>query len=157
VTKDGLILTNKHVVSEPDATYTIITGDNEEFVGKVLAIDPLGDLAIIRAVTKDGKSLTDRVPVEFINDSKSVDVGTFVIAMGNALAEFQNTLTFGIISGLGRTIQAGNQGGGNVEQLNGLLQTDAAINPGNSGGPLVNLDGKVIGINTAIAAGANGL
>lgn len=77
--------------------------------------------------------------------------------MGNALAEFQNTLTFGIISGLGRTIEAGNQANGDAEQLSGLLQTDAAINPGNSGGPLVNLDGQVIGINTAVASGANGL
>lgn len=157
ITKDGLILTNKHVVSEPDATYTIITGENEEFVGKVVAVDPLTDLAIVRAVTKDGKNLTDRTPVEFISDSKAVDVGTFVIAMWNALAQFQNTLTFWIVSGIGRSIQAGNQAWGNVEQLSWLLQTDAAINPGNSGWPLVNLDGKVVGINTAVAAWANGL
>ncbi len=157
ITKDGLILTNKHVVSQPDATYTVITGDNEEFSARVVAIDPMTDLAVVQALTKDEKKLTDRKIVEFVKDTRSVDVGSFVIAMGNALAEFQNTLTFGIISGLGRTIEAGNQAGWNVEQLTGLLQTDAAINPGNSGGPLVNLDGKVVGINTAIAAGANGL
>lgn len=145
-------MTNKHVVSEQNATYTIITGENEEYTGKVVAVDPLSDLAILRAVTKDGKVISDRKPVTFVHDAKMVEVGSFVIAMGNALAEFQNTLTFGIISGLGRTIEAGNGANGDTEQLSGLLQTDAAINPGNSGGPLVNLDGQVIGINTAVAA-----
>lgn len=111
ITKDGLILTNKHVVSQPDATYTVITGDNEEFSARVVAIDPMTDLAVVQALTKDEKKLTDRKIVEFVKDTRSVDVGSFVIAMGNALAEFQNTLTFGIISGLGRTIEAGNQAG----------------------------------------------
>ncbi|MBP8017035.1 trypsin-like peptidase domain-containing protein [Candidatus Gracilibacteria bacterium] len=157
ITKDGLILTNKHVVSNQNASYTIITSNNEEYVGKVLVFDPMTDLAIIKAITKEGKELNNFPTVKFINDSKSIEVGSFIIAIGNALAEFQNTVTFGVISGLERTIEAGDQTGRSSEVLSGLMQTDAAINPGNSGGPLVNLDGKVVGINTAIAAGANGL
>ncbi|MCK9272214.1 trypsin-like peptidase domain-containing protein [Candidatus Gracilibacteria bacterium] len=156
VTKNGLVLTNKHVVSDPNASYTIITSSNEEFEGKILALDPSNDLAILKAY-KVGKEITINNPVSLINDTKSIEVGDFIIAIGNALAEFQNTTTFGMVSGLGRTIQAGDQMSGSSEQLSGLIQLDAAINPGNSGGPLVNLSGQVIGINTAIAAGANGL
>ncbi len=91
-------------------------------------------------------------------DSQSqVEIGSFVVAVGNALAEFQNTVTFGVVSGLGRQIEASSGNSGDVEALSGLIQTDTAINPGNSGGPLVNLQGRVVGINTAISAGANGI
>ncbi|MDD5197888.1 MAG: trypsin-like peptidase domain-containing protein [Candidatus Gracilibacteria bacterium] len=157
VTREGLVLTNKHVVSDPVASYTIITAGGEEFTGKVLSFDPTNDLAIMQTYDVDGKKLTDREPVSFIDNASSVEVGDFLIAIGNALAEFKNTVTFGVISALGRTIEAGDMGTRETELLTGLIQTDAAINPGNSGGPLVNLDGKVIGINTAIASNATGL
>ncbi|MDP2104122.1 MAG: trypsin-like peptidase domain-containing protein [Candidatus Gracilibacteria bacterium] len=157
ITKDGLILTNKHVVSDQTASYTVITATGEEYIGKVLLFDPKMDLAILQAYTTDGKKLSDRIPVSFIEDTDSVEVGDFVIAIGNALAEFKNTVTFGVVSALGRTIEAGDNMTQGTELLTGLIQTDAAINPGNSGGPLVNLDGKVIAINTAIAANASGL
>lgn len=157
VTKDGLVLTNKHVVSDPSASYTIITSAGEEFNGKVLAFDPTTDLAMVQAYDASGKKLSGRNPVAFVDASDSMEVGDFLIAIGNALAEFKNTVTFGVVSALGRTIEAGDVGSQETELLTGLIQTDAAINPGNSGGPLVNLDGKVIGINTAIASNANGL
>lgn len=157
INRDGLILTNKHVVGDPQGEYTVITSDNREFVGKVVAFDPTTDLALVQAYGTDGKKITNSTPVELTDNSATLSVGDFVLAIGNALAEFQNTVTFGVVSALGRSIEAGDQGSGNSEQLSGLIQTDAAINPGNSGGPLVNLDGKVIGINTAIAANATGL
>ncbi|MDD2487369.1 MAG: trypsin-like peptidase domain-containing protein [Candidatus Gracilibacteria bacterium] len=156
ITKNGLILTNKHVVSDTNASYTIIEANGDEYEGKVISLDPTNDLAIIKAY-KSGKEINDAIPVSFVNETSSIQVGDFIVAIGNALAQFQNTVTFGVISGLGRNIQAGDQIGGSVEQLSGLIQTDAAINPGNSGGPLVNLSGEVVGINTAVAEGANGL
>lgn len=132
VTKDGLILTNKHVVADPAATYSIITASNEEFIGKVLALDPTTDLAIMQAYSGD-KKLTDREVVSFIEDTASIEVGDFLIAIGNALAEFKNTVTFGVVSALGRTIEASDLSNSEMELLTGLIQTDAAINPGNSG------------------------
>lgn len=156
VTKDGLILTNKHVVSDPGATYTIITASNEEFTGKVIATDPTTDLALIQAYSSE-KKLEWRTVVSFVEDTNSIEVGDFLLAIGNALAEFKNTVTFWVVSALGRTIEAGDIWGADTELLTWLIQTDAAINPGNSGWPLVNLDGKVIGINTAIASNSTGL
>lgn len=94
VTKEGLVLTNKHVVSDPSASYTIITASGEEFTGKVLAFDPTTDLAIVQAYDADGKKLADREPVGFIDNTESLEVGDFLIAIGNALAEFKNTVTF---------------------------------------------------------------
>lgn len=91
------------------------------------------DLAILQAYATDGKKLSDRTPVSFIEDTSSVEVGDFVIAIGNALAEFKNTVTFGVVSALGRTIEAGDNSTQSTELLTGLIQTDAAINPGNSG------------------------
>lgn len=157
VRKDGYVLTNKHVVSDPQATYAIVLSNGEELEGRVLSFDPTTDLAIVRAYRKDGKPYSSAVPVSFLPRSADLSVGSFVIAIGNALAEFQNTLTFGVVSGLGRSIEAGDQSGGGSEQLSGLIQTDAAINPGNSGGPLVDLSGRVVGINTAVTQGANGI
>ncbi|EKE29297.1 MAG: protease Do [uncultured bacterium (gcode 4)] len=157
VKKNGTIITNKHVVSDPNASYTVITSNNQEFVGKVLAIDPTTDLAVIKATTKDWKELNDTPAVNFVEDSSNVEVGNFVVAIWNALAEFQNTVTFWVISGLWRSIEAWDGAWIWTEQLTGLLQTDAAINPGNSWGPLVNLNDEVVWINTAIAAWANGL
>lgn len=94
VSKDGLVLTNKHVVSDPNASYAIISAGGEEFTGKVLAFDPTTDLAIVQTYDVDGKKLTDREPVSFASDTTSLEVGDFLIAIGNALAEFKNTVTF---------------------------------------------------------------
>lgn len=133
ITKDGLILTNKHVVSDPQASYTIISASGEEFTGKVLSFDPSNDLAIMQAYDVAGKKLTDRESVNFAKNGNTLEVGDFLIAIGNALAEFKNTVTFGVVSALGRTIEAGSMGTNEMELLSGLIQTDAAINPGNSG------------------------
>ena len=145
------------MVSDPNASYTVINSNNQEYVGKVLAIDPTTDLAVIKATTKEWKELNDTPAVNFVDDSNQVQVGNFVVAIWNALAEFQNTVTFWVISGLWRSIEAWDSTGFWTEQLTGLLQTDAAINPGNSWGPLVNLNDEVVWINTAIAAWANWL
>lgn len=157
IDKKGRIITNKHVVWDSNATYSIITSNNEEYVGKVLAIDPTTDLAIVQATTKDGKELNNTPAVKFIDSSKTTEVWDFVLAVGNALAEFQNTVTFWVISGLGRSIEAWDQATQSSERLTWLIQTDTAINPGNSWWPLVNLNEEVVWINTAIAAWANWL
>lgn len=155
VRKDWLIITNKHVVSDPNAEYSVITSDNKEYVWKILATDPTTDLAIIKAYTKDWKDVDNIPTINFINDTKDAQVWDFVVAIWNALAEFQNTVTFWMISWLGRSIEAWSQNGLWTEQLSWLIQTDAAINPWNSGWPLINLDWKAVWINTAIAAWAN--
>ncbi len=142
VSADGLILTNKHVVSEGQ-TFTVITSDGKQYKNaKVVATDPSNDIAFLKV---DGSGLT---PVE-LGDSDKVEVGQTVVAIGNALGQFQNSVTTGVISGKSRPITASS--GVSAEKLTGLFQTDAAINPGNSGGPLVDIDGKVIGMNTAVA------
>jgi serine protease Do len=151
IEKDGLILTNKHVipVSIDGVKITLSDGTVYEDVD-VVGRDPLNDLALLKI--KNPKNLT---PAK-LGNSSSVRTGEKVIAIGNALGQFQNTVTSGIISGIGRPIEA-SDGSGDSEQLTNLLQTDAAINPGNSGGPLVNFNGEVIGVNTAIAEGAEGV
>lgn len=155
VTSDGLVVTNRHVVDDPDADYSIIMSDGREFKGEVVDKDPSNDLALIRIKAKDGGSVSS-LPVVAFGDSDALKVGQRVLAIGNALGEYQNSVTAGIVSAKGRTITA-NDGRGGAESLSGLLQTDAAINPGNSGGPLINLDGQVIGVNVAIAASANNI
>lgn len=151
INKEGLILTNKHVIPEgvDDVVVTLSDGTSYENVA-VVGRDPLNDLALLKI--KNPKKLT---PAK-LGNSDSVRTGEKVIAIGNALGEFQNTVTSGIISGVGRPVLA-SDGNGASEQLSNLFQTDAAINPGNSGGPLVNFNGEVIGINTAIAEGAEGV
>jgi serine protease Do len=131
VRKDGTILTNKHVVSDPNAEYTIILSDGTEYRAKVLGLDPVNDLAVIQIDANEKKE--EFIPLPIIADTQEVQIGQFVIAVGNALAEFQNSVALGIVSGKDRSIEA------EGTQLTGLLQTDAAINPGNSGGPLLNL------------------
>ncbi len=143
VTSDGLIITNSHVVAENDAEYTVITDSGDNYKAQIKAIDSTNDLAII-------KIEADNLPVASLGYSDTVDVGQQVIAIGNALGEYSNTVTSGIISGINRTITAGTYGSLNYETLEGVIQTDAAINYGNSGGPLVDLAGNVIGVNTAI-------
>jgi serine protease Do len=146
VTSDGLIMTNRHVVDDANATYTVVTSDGKSYPAKVVSRDNTNDIAFVRI------SASGLKPVE-LADSGTVKVGQRVIAIGNALGQFQNTVTEGIVSGLSRGVTAGDNSaiGGNSEDLQDLLQTDAAINPGNSGGPLVNLEGQVVGINTAVA------
>ncbi len=143
VSSDGMIVTNKHVVDQVDADYTVITNDGEEYEASVLARDPVYDLAYLKIEGQDFSYL------EFA-DSDQIKLGQSVLAIGNALDEFRNTVTSGIISGLNRTLMAGT-GNGTSEVLEQAIQTDAAINPGNSGGPLLNLDGQVIGVNTAMS------
>ena len=143
VSEDGMILTNKHVVLDQEADYTVLTNDGKQYPARVLAKDPFQDLAILKI--EDSNSF----PIVKLGDSDKLQIGQSVIAIGNALGEFQNTVSVGVISGLGRTITA--SGGGMVETLEDVIQTDAAINKGNSGGPLLDLKGEVIGINTAVS------
>ncbi|MFH0776450.1 MAG: trypsin-like peptidase domain-containing protein [Patescibacteria group bacterium] len=149
ISKDGMILTNKHVVADTEADYTVIFSDGTKFDAEVVTRDPTSDFAVLKIKEPGDKKFT---PVEFVANADAVKVGQFVVAIGNALGQFDNTVTLGIISASGRSITAGDNFG-SAENLSQLLQTDAAINPGNSGGPLVNLEGKVLGINTAIASG----
>ncbi len=156
VSPDGLVLTNKHVVSDKTADYTVLTNDGKKYQAKVLALDPVLDLAVIKIQAQDSKN--PEIEVKFkpikIGDSAGIAIGQGAIAIGNSLGQFSNTVSVGVISGLGRTITAsGSQGF--TETLEGIIQTDAAINHGNSGGPLLNLKGEVIGINTAMATGAD--
>lgn len=148
--KDGLILTNKHVVADPDAEYTIIAQNNKRYQARVLARDPINDVAILK-VEANG------LPWLELGNSNTLELGQTVIAIGNALGTFQNTVSTGIVSGLSRFIQAHDSNSGSIQKLRGLIQTDAAINPGNSGGPLVDIDGRVIGINSAIIFGAQNI
>jgi S1-C subfamily serine protease len=158
VSEDGLVVTNKHVISDEEAEYTVIMNDGKTYFAEVLSKDPANDLAVIQLFEDEerNKKVSGLTAVK-LGDSDTTKVGSQVLAIGNALAEFENTSTAGIISAKGRQITAGNQQGGDSSLLSGLLQTDAAINPGNSGGPLVNIAGMVIGVNTAVASDANGI
>jgi len=145
ISADGYILTNKHVVPTGASKLTVVLADGTTYDDvSVVGRDPLNDIAFLKI--NGAKNL----PAVELGDSDAVQPGQQVVAIGNALGEFRNSVTSGIISGKGRPIQAAD-GSGASEQLENLLQTDAAINPGNSGGPLVTLDGKVVGINTAIS------
>lgn len=149
VTKEGLILTNKHVVQGGE-TFNIYTPDNKEYKdAKVIAVDKFNDVAFLLV------DANDLVPAT-LGNSDQTEVGQTVIAIGNALGQFQNTVTTGVISGKSRPIVA-SSGNGSSENLTNLFQTDAAINPGNSGGPLVNIEGQVIGMNTATAGSAQNI
>ncbi|KKS65600.1 MAG: 2-alkenal reductase [Parcubacteria group bacterium GW2011_GWB1_42_6] len=150
VSQDGMILTNKHVVEDESAKYTVLTNDGRRFEAKVLAKDPVQDIAIIK-IDQTG------LPVLKLGNSDNVKVGQTAIAIGNALGEFRNTVSVGVISGLGRSIEAVTGRGFSAEQLEGVIQTDAAINSGNSGGPLLDLNGEVVGINVAVAQGAQSI
>ncbi len=150
VDKNGLIVTNKHVVSDTASKYQILTSSDKTYDVVNIYRDPLNDIAILKV------SATDLNPVT-LGDSGSLEVGQFVIAIGTALGQFRNTVTTGVISGLGRGITAGSAFQGFVEKLDNVIQTDAAINPGNSGGPLLNSSSQVIGINTAVASGGENI
>lgn len=157
LTSDGLIMTNRHVVpvGTTDISVTLSDGtvyDDVKLVGRTSSRDSL-DVAFIKISDTKGKSLAAAT----LGDSSAVKVGDPVVAIGNALGQFQNTVTSGIISGYGRSVQASSSDGTDSENLDDLFQTDAAINEGNSGGPLVNLDGHVIGMNTAVASDSQGI
>jgi len=148
ISEDGMILTNKHVVEDKEASYTVFTNDGKKYDAKVLARDPVQDIAIVQIKAAG-------LPTVMLGNSDGNRLAQTVITIGNALAEFRNTVSVGVISGLARTITA--DAGSQSERLEGVIQTDAAINPGNSGGPLINLRGEVIGINTAIVTGAQNI
>jgi S1-C subfamily serine protease len=143
VTQDGYIVTNNHVISDPDAVYTVVTDDGQEFPATIVATDPFQDIAILDV---EGEGYA---PVS-LGDSSKVVPGQTVIAIGNSLSEFYNTVTKGVISGLDRSVVAYDYDGSD-SIIRHAIQTDAAINPGNSGGPLINLLGEVVGVNTAIS------
>jgi len=149
ITADGYIVTNKHVVSDSKAEYTVFLNDGTKYPAKLIAQDPLEDFALLKI------EATNLTPLA-LGDSNKLQLGQTVIAIGNALGEFQNTISVGVISGLNRSVTASGDGL-KPEKLSNLLQTDAAINRGNSGGPLLNLEGKVIGMNTAIVASAQNI
>jgi serine protease Do len=149
VSKDGLIVTNKHVVSDQAADYTVMMSNGKKYDAKVKAIDPTNDVGILKIEASD-------LPVLDLGDSDNLQIGQTVIAIGNSLGEFRNTVSKGVISGLKRNVNAGS-GMGQSELLSQVIQTDAAINPGNSGGPLLDIQGKVIGVNVAMAQGAENI
>jgi len=150
ITSDGLIITNKHVVSSEETEYTVVMADGKSYDAEVKSRDPYNDLAVLKI---DAKNL----PVVDLGDSDQMQVGQWVVAVGNALGQYNNTVTAGIVSAKNRDVETTATSSSAAETLSDMLQTDAAINPGNSGGPLVNLAGQVVGINTAIASDAQGI
>lgn len=152
VSNDGLIVTNRHVVADEEARYSVLLNDGTVYTVDVLALDPQLDIAILKINEPIKTALTH---VRF-GDSESLRLGETVVAIGNALAEFRNSVSVGVVSGLSRSIVA-SDGRGRSENLDQVIQTDAAINPGNSGGPLLNLKGEVIGINVATSRGADNI
>ena len=150
VSENGYVFTSNHVVSDTTADYTVILDPKHKYPAKVLSRNPINDIAVLKI---EG----ERFPYLEMADSNKIELGEEVVAVGNALGEFTDTLSAGIVSGLSRFITAFGGIENQMQNLRGLIQTDAAINPGNSGGPLVNMDGKVIGINTAMIAGAQNI
>jgi serine protease Do len=150
ISEDGYILTCNHVVADPEADYTIIVDPEHKYPAKVIARDPLVDLAILKIEAKN-------LPFLALGDSDKVQLGEEVLAIGNPLGEFEDTISAGIVSGLSRKITPSGSPFFKSSTLRGLIQTDAAINPGNSGGPLVNMKAEVIGVNTAMILGAENM
>ncbi len=150
VSSDGMIVTNRHVARDRRAKYSVFLQDERQFDAKVLDIDPVNDLALLKI---DGQGFP-KLELAANDDPR---IGQTVIAIGNALGKYTNTVTRGILSGVNRSLDANDDLNGGQEHLEDVLQTDAAINAGNSGGPLLNLQGKVIGVSTAIEQGAHGL
>ncbi|MEK7615157.1 MAG: trypsin-like peptidase domain-containing protein [Patescibacteria group bacterium] len=142
VSADGYLLTNRHVVDQKDAQFFVVMNDGKELPADVVDVDPFQDIAVIHVKGEN-------FPVATLGNSSQIRIGQTVIAIGNALSEFRNTVTKGVISGIHRRVTSGSQV--NAEVIEQAIQTDAAINPGNSGGPLINLRGEVIGINTAVS------
>lgn len=157
ISEGGIVVTNRHVIPGGSSKVSITLSDGTtlsdvSIIGRTSASDSL-DVAFLKINNSKGKKLK----AVTLGDSSKVEVGDKVVAIGNALGQFQNTVTSGIISGHGRSVQAGDGSSSQTETLQDLFQTDAAINQGNSGGPLVNMNGEVIGINTAIAGNAQNI
>jgi serine protease Do len=151
ISNDGLVITNKHVISEPNANYSAFDQYGNKSAVTVMARDPIHDVALLKM------DLPKKFSVATLGTSDKLHLGQTVIAIGNALGEFQSTVSTGVVSGLSRLITAISDMSGHQERLRGLIQTDAAINPGNSGGPLINIHGEVIGINAAVVFGAQNI
>lgn len=152
VDSSGIILTNKHVLDDPKAEYTVILDDGQKYPAKILSRDPINDVAIVKVSTEIKK-----LPTIKLGDAAKLELGQGVIAIGNALGIFKNTVSVGIVSGLSRSISAQSDPAAPFQEMRGLIQTDAAINAGNSGGPLVDQNGLAIGINTAVVFGAQNI
>ena len=148
ISTNGYILTNRHVVSDTSATYTALLSNGTQKEGKVVYRDTQNDIALLKIEGVNFKAVS-------LGDSNTLKLGQTVIAIGNALGEYSNSVSVGIISGLNRSIEAGD--GRVSEKLAGIIQTDAAINPGNSGGPLTTLEGEVVGINVATLSGSSNI
>lgn len=142
VSEDGYVLTNRHVVDEKGGVLFVVTNDGKELPAKLIDTDPFQDVAVLQV---EGSGF----PTVSLGNSENIQIGQTVIAIGNTLSEFRNTVTKGVISGINRRVSAGSAAAADV--IEQAIQTDAAINPGNSGGPLINLRGEVIGINTAVS------
>lgn len=153
VSSDGLIVTNRHVVSDSEARYSILMNDGKAYAVEVLARDMQLDIAVLKIT-----DLPSDVKLSYLSfgDSEKLKLGQRVVAIGNALAEFRNSVSVGVVSGLARSITATDDAG-RSENLDQVIQTDAAINPGNSGGPLLNIQGEVIGVNVATSRGADNI
>jgi serine protease Do len=145
--KSGIIITNRHVVIDPEAEYSVILNDGKKYKAEILTRNPINDIAIIKIEEKN-------LPFVELGDSSNLELGQTTIAIGNTLGIFRNTVSIGVVSGLSRNIQAIDAIEQSTQNLKGLIQTDAAINPGNSGGPLSDIEGKIIGINCAMVFGA---
>lgn len=150
VDSNGLILTNKHVIADKKSEYAVVTADGKKYKAEVTALDPINDVAIL-------KIQANGLPTINLGDSSHLDLGQTVYAIGNALGIFQNTVSRGIVSGLSRAVAAQADMNSPIQELRGLIQTDAAINPGNSGGPLIDENGKVVAINAAVVFGAQNI
>lgn len=155
VSQEGLLVTNKHVVSDSNGKYFVITSNEKKYTVQRIYRDPFNDVALLKIDPAENSG--ENLKAVVLGDSTKLQVGQFVIAIGTALGEFRNTVTTGVISGLSRGISTGNPYEGSAERLDNVIQTDAAINPGNSGGPLLNSKGEVIGVNTAVAQGGQNI
>lgn len=149
ISSDGLIVTNRHVVAQEDANFTVLLNDGMEYTAQVLDRDPVLDVALVKIAGSN-------FPYLDLADSNTLEVGETVIAIGNALGEFKNSVSVGVVSGLSRSITAGDNYG-QTEYLDKVIQTDAAINKGNSGGPLLNIKAEVVGINVAMVEGSSSI
>ncbi len=151
ISSDGLILTNRHVVNQAgdSGEYRIRFQSGQSYYAQLIGKDPLNDLAILKIFDKN-------LPTIQLGNSQDLVMGTTVIAIGNALGRYQNSATKGIVSGIGRNLSASDDNGQD-ELLTNVIQTDAQINPGNSGGPLIDLNGRVVGINVARDASGNSI
>jgi len=151
VDKSGIVLTNRHVVAAPNAEYVVLLDNDKEYKAEVLGRDKINDIAVLKIKEEED------LPTIKLGDSTNLELGETVVAIGNALGRFKNTISKGIVSGLSREIEAVSSLDSQTQRLKGLIQTDAAVNPGNSGGPLVNLKGEAMGINAAMVHGAENI